>query len=395
MTRKPYLVIMTRASIDAYGHNRLFANELRPEIQAIGLDCRIIDYRQQAGAIVDALEDADCRGFICFNGFGTELLAPGPLTDGPRSAFQHFGKPLFDFMHDSPANEAMAHQVGSTFANRLLMSTDYHYAAIAGALGVGNVIHVPSITFPHAQASSHAPARDIPVLFAVGLSDPAHWKDRIDTVSAKGRIYQRLFEDTVGEALQDWRIDPVSLVETMFADLGMPWNWRNPDCRLLASLVQDFVKLTRRRTMLEALVGLPVTVLSDQTNPDDRFTTISAMQAVDLLGLMNRSDIVVCPTTHPSGFHERPLSAFTASAAVVSCPNGPLESNFLHGRDMMFFSDPEGLRRAVETLLQDASLRTRIAEAGHERAMQSFSPRRFVETLISAAETTFRLSLLA
>lgn len=392
--KERYLVILIRTDIDRYGHNLWFANELRPAIEAVGLGCRVLDYRRQVSAVLTALSDPKCKGFICFNGFGSEMATVTAVAGELRSAFEYFKKPLFDFMHDSPANEAMAHQLSATFEERLLLSTDYDYAAIAKALGVRNVFHVASITHPVTNAATRSTAREIPLLFALGLSDAQLWADRLEGVSTKGRIFRQMFDGAVDHAVNDWRRDPIRAVQDIYLDVGMPFDWRNADCRFLTSLVGDYVKFKRRRATLDALAGLPVTVVTDQDLGDSRFDIRPQVSAVELFGLMGRSGIVVCPTTHPSGFHERPLAAMTAGSAVLSAPNGPLESHFMHGRDILFFTDAHSLRHEAEMLLNDTERRMALAEAGQRRATTLFPPARFVETIISVAKAHLKVSLI-
>lgn len=389
-----YLVILVRADTDRFGHNLWFANELRPAIEAVGLGCRLLDYRKQAPAVLSALSDPRCRGFICFNGFGSEMVTVTAVAGELRSVFEYFNKPLFDFMHDSPAHEAMAHQVGATFEERLVLSTDYDYTAIAKSLGVRNVFHVPSITHPVTYAAIRSTARDIPILFALGLADPRLFAERLEGATIRGRVYRQLFDNAVDHAVNDWRRDPAVAVQDVYRDVGMPFDWRNADCRFLTSLVGDYVKFKRRRAMLDTLAGLPVTVVTDRDIGDARFEIRRQVSAVELLALMGASGIVVCPTTHFSGFHERPLAAMTAGAAVLSAPNGPLESHFMHGRDILFCTDAVSLRREAEMLLEDEERRLALSEAGQKRAIALFPPSRFVETIISIAQARLKLPLV-
>jgi len=377
--------ILIRADIDRFRHNTLFADELVSAFADYDLQVEVLDYLQQSKKVLDRFQDPACKFFLTFNGFGTELRR---ITDHPGrldSAFQAFGKPVFDLMHDCPAHETMSHQVSSTFAMRRLLSTDWQYASIANDMGVRDVSFSSSITFPRwLSQSGVGEKRDIGVLLAIGTSDPEPSRARITLDSPKGRLFRSVFDEVVAISVADWRKEP--LVELKLALQALEWSFdpRQAEHRFLLSAILDYVKFARRRDMLGALVGLPVTLVPDQKGDyPDSFSIEQARTAAELLDLMRRSRVVICPTTHPTGHHERPLSAFTASAAVLSTPNRMLAASFRDGESIMFATAPEALRAVTEKLMNDDGLSEAIGRRGHDRAMQLYHPRHLVETILN------------
>jgi hypothetical protein len=384
------VTIAVRAEIDRFSHNQLFAEELKPAFEARGWSVAIVDYMAQSKLFFDALRNPDCKFFLTFNGFGTELRTPTGVPGTLLPVFEAYGRPVVDLMHDCPAHESMAHQLSATYAARRLMITDYGYAGIAARLGVRNVTFVPSITFPATAARlGGGLSRQVEVLFPVGLSSPEFSRARLDTATTRGRVFRAIFDEVAGRCLDDWSLDPLVALDAAFAVTGAAFDYGAIDHRFLLTVVLDFVKFARRRQMLEALAGLPVTVVSDRdlgSALPAGATALEPRSATELLRLMMESRIVLCPTTHATGFHERPLSAFTAGAAVVSAPGAALTSYFSHRRDAMFFSNAASMRSSVEELLADRDLARSMGEKGRDRALQMLHPSRLVETILNAVE---------
>jgi hypothetical protein len=165
-----YVVILICDEIDHFKHNIVFAAEIAEGLCSFGMPSRIVDYRRDIRQVKDALADHDCAFLICFNGFGAELCianrAPGDLI----SAFQYYGKPLFDLMHDCPSHESMAHQMHVLHKTRRLLLTDHGYIQEAHELGVPDVRFVSSITFP--LTLPEAPGRLAATMLASWRLDP-------------------------------------------------------------------------------------------------------------------------------------------------------------------------------------------------------------------------------
>lgn len=383
-----YLVILTRASIDRFEHNRMFAIELTAAFAARGWVAKTIDYIANSNSVFSALRDEHCKFFVSFNGFGTELEMPTIYSGRLESAFKAFGKPVLDLMHDCPVHESMTHQLRSNFNERRLFITDFRYAQLASELGIKTVVPSPSITFPHnSKTIGPAGGRSIPVLFAAGFLSPKYVADRYEPRNLRDRVFRSIFEEVITACDSDWSLDPCVLVYTTFAHLGIRFDGFDVDHRFVLTTVLDYVKLSRRHAMLEALRGLPVTLVADRTVSEDLLWPEVSLQAsrsaIELLALMKKSQVVICPTTHVSGFHERPLGAFSMQATVVSSPCIPLQASFVEGREAFFPKNASSLRENVETLLADLELCREVALSGFKKAHEMFGPQRLVDAMLN------------
>ena len=386
-----YGVILTRQEIDRFSHNALFAHELATAFAAAGQPTRPIDYRAQPAETFAAMRDPACRFFVCFNGFGAELLCATGTPGHLLSAFEAFGRPVFDLMHDCPAHETMAHQVSATFAQRHLLATDYGYAAMARELGFQNVRFVPSIVFPAAFGAEPKPLPDrtIDVLLPIGLAPPETASRRhIERGGVKSRVYRDIFDAVTEAAVADLQLDPIVELAAAAHHVGIRLDFRRVDDRFLLSTVHDFVKFERRRRLLHAVAGLPVTVIGDRSLTDLpagsrlRFGR-SRCSATELLVAMGDARCVICPNPHMTGFHERPLSAFTAGAAVISSPNAVLETNFVHRRDILFYRTEAEAAALIAAVLDQPERLPDIAASGRTKALSDYSPRRLADTVLS------------
>lgn len=392
MTTSDYFVILVRKSIDRFHHNALFSNELIAAFAHRNWRGKVLDYIEEPKAILHALQDPYCKFFLAFNGFGTELKVT--TTDPGRlySAFEEYRKPVLDLMHDCPLHETMAHQLDSTHTARKLFITDYRYAEMALDLGVKNVTFVSSIVFPHTFKSfSRSKQRDIDVLFAVGLSLPGDVQNRYDSSRFKSRIFSTIFDEVTEKCGREWPRDPAVELKATMRDLGIWFDCSDFDHRFLLTTVLDFVKFDRRQRMLTAANDLPITLISDQEISQNKqrkgMTFLKQRSATDILKLMAQSKIVLCPTTHMTGYHERPLGAFSAGAAVISAPCAPLEAHFSHGRDVFFYSNMDEMRKYLEILLADRSLISGVGEAGKITANRFFPPKLLVDTMLNSMRT--------
>ena len=383
-----YLVILVRAEIDRFQHNSLFAQELVAAFARRGWKTIILDYIKDSKKVFEALRDANCKFFLSFNGFGTELELPTIYPGRLEAAFQAFSKPVLDLMHDCPFHESMAHQLQSNYSARRLFITDYRYAEMASELGVRVVKPVPSITFPSAmETTASSGHRDVEILFAAGFLIPEYTHERFQPKNIKGRTYKYIFEQITSECGADWTLDPAVELKRSLAELGIHLNGLDVDHRFLLTATLDYVKFDRRYKILECLRGLPITLVADRKIDSEKLWSevnlLEARTAADLLNLMARSRVVLCPTTHMTGFHERPLSAFTAGAAVVSTPCIPLQTHFSHGEDIFMARHGAELRSTLESLLADEALAKRVGQAGRQKAAELFHPDRLVGALLN------------
>lgn len=385
-----YGVILVSAGIDRYFHNQVFADELNAAFEARGIKTKQVDYVTESRALAACYVDRNCKFFVCFNGFGSELsLAAGQhLT----SAFQYYGKPLIDLMHDCPIHEAMVHQTASVGGERNLLMTDYSYAFVARMLGIRNTRFVSSITFPTTlglSAPKRFSERSIDVLLPIGLSKADNVRARHAYASThKERVYREIFESVVSRAAVDLRMDP--LVEAMVAlqeirsvaDLG------SPDVIDLISSILDFVKFQRRRDLVAAIQHLPLSVITDQDLdaefPGTCLRSRPSGSFRELLHSMADAKSVVCPLPHHTGFHERAMGAFCAGAFVVAAPNEVLETHFSNGREMSIYRSAGELANTLERMLDDGGeSMEEAAMAGRRKAMDRFDPAHLVSTMLT------------
>jgi hypothetical protein len=390
LAQNEYAVLLTRAEIDRFGHHALFARELGVAFGELDIELRPLDYYREASEVYSALRDPSCAFFVCFNGFGSELsvsLVPQQLTP----AMTVYGKRLFDLMHDCPAHDNMGHQTLSTYPERSLLVTDYRYAAIAQELGVSDVSFVPSITFPAHVGDAVKPLKDrcIEILLPVGLSNPKNFSANLEEgTGLKRSVYRLIYENVVEKATANWRVDPIVELFAGCRAADVRFDLGTADARFLLSTILDVVKFARRRRLVAAIAHLPVTIVTDQKQyealaPSSRSRFVEQCSSSELLRLIGDSRLVICPTPHMTGYHERVLGTFSAGAVVVSAPNSVLSSHFVHGRDMVFFQDENQLAGHLAELIGNVGEMQKVADSGRKRAMQMFSPLRFAETVLS------------
>jgi hypothetical protein len=89
-----------------------------------------------------------------------------------------------------------------------------------------------------------------------------------------------------------------------------------------------------------------------------------------------------------TGHHERALGAFTAGAAVVAAPNAVLETEFRVGQDLLIYRSAAELAAMLPDFLADHDRLRTVADAGRERALERFTPRRLAQTMLSVIAAT-------
>jgi hypothetical protein len=389
-----YGIVITRREFDRFEHNALFAHELTVAMQHHGIPVRSIDCDQPV-ELFASLRDPNCAFVICFNGFGSDLMFPaGASLNSIASVFTVFSRPLLDFMHDCPAHDTMKHQVESKFPQRILLMTDHGYANVARTMGFPNVSFVPSITFPATFGPYVKPIenRGIPILLPLSLPSPDMVSERfVNSREYRNRVYSTLFDAVTSSAVTDWHIDPLAELLKACRDCGCGLDFRNADARFLLTAVVDYVKFARRRRLLRAVAHLPITVISDrpldEDIPGNNIRIEPSRSATELLRIMGDSWLVICPTPHMTGFHERALGAFTAGAVVVSTPNEVIETNFVAGSEYLFAGNETELATTLENVLRAPELMPSIAKAGRERAMSVFHPERLAAIFLSLLYT--------
>ncbi len=384
-----YAVLLTCGEIDQFGHNEVFAKEIAAALGELGVASRIVDYRRESRRVHDALRDENCAFVVCFNGFGSELAFANRTPDRLVSAFGYYGKLLFDLMHDCPTHESMAHQMRMLDSSRRLLLTDYGYVQEAAELGVPHVHFVPSITFPKALPPSRRAndRRPVQVLLPIKLPSTSEVDARFGAQDTYlRRIFREVYESVTDACLADLGADPRVETRRACREASICFDVHNADHRLLLTAILDRVKYTRRRALVQALRGLPVTLVTadhDETELPDGMSTAPARSFRELLALMTEAAIVLCPLPQMTGYHERALGAFTAGAAVVAAPNDVLETQFRHGQDMLTYRSESELAALLPDLLAEPDRLRAMARGGQAVALEQFAPRRLVETILS------------
>jgi hypothetical protein len=387
--RDGYGVILTCDEIDGFGHNAVFADEIGAALSEMGQPSRVIDYRREPRRVQSALADPKCGFMVCFNGFGSELsLANGP-PGRLDSAYTHFGKPLLDLMHDCPSHESMAHQMPVRNSMRRVLLTDYGYVQEAEDLGFRNARFVSSITFPWSVPTSAAlrNERPIRILLPIQLPPPEVVDLRFgQSTGYRHRIQREVYEAVSEACIADLGADPRAETRRACREVGIRFDPADADHRFLLTSVLDRVKFTRRRDLVRALAGLPVTLIAASHSGFELprgLATAPSRSFRDLLSTMTNAECVICPLPHMTGHHERALGAFTAGAAVVAAPNAILETEFRHGEDLMIYRSATELADMLPALLADRDGLRAMACAGRARALDRFPPRRLAETMLS------------
>jgi glycosyltransferase involved in cell wall biosynthesis len=119
-----------------------------------------------------------------------------------------------------------------------------------------------------------------------------------------------------------------------------------------------------------------------------RITDLRLDDDVDLLGYVSgrqleqayrRADVFVLPTYHPEGLPLSVMEAMGYGLPIVTTRTRGLADQLVAGEHALFVAphDPMGLARAIEQLLDDASLRARMALANVARAAD-FAPERVI-----------------
>lgn len=377
------------AEADPSQRNSLIAEELVPAFARLGVSLRILDYRRHPRDAMTALKDPANLFCICFDGFGAELLVATRKPGGFRSAFEYFGKPLFDIMHDCPAHEIMGHQVDARFRHRFLLIPNYDYVAMAQAMGQRNARFVPSITYPAAVCSPLKPLaeRSIDVLVPVTAGTPERSRERHTDVSYRARVYRDIFDAVVIAATANLRLDPLQELCSACREAGLLFDPSDPDSRFLLTTVVDCVETGRQRTLLHAIAHLPVTLASSASFDDlpsgSCITRILPAHRSDLLEQMRNAKCVVTLTSPITGYDDVAMAAFTAGCLVLSSPNHLLQGTFGHQRGSLMFQTQQHLVDQLGQIVSDFPRLAAIAACGHRQAMAQFSPTRLAETILS------------
>jgi hypothetical protein len=387
-----YAVILTTTDPADRTRNAVFAQEFAVAFDALGCSTRRLDYKKDVRQVSAAFADPDCKFFVCFNGFGSELLLTTTNAAYLTPAFEHYGKPLFDLMDDCPIHEDMKHQIDSTSGVRTLLVTDYRHAYLAQLVGMESVRTVSSVAFPASFGHAARPLAGRPIEILLPLENLQPQRMRHEGAHGyRGRVFREIFENVAERALRRLDMDP--WVETLIAcqEIGIATDLKHPDFRFLLSSIVDHVGAERQRMLFEAIRHLPLTIVADAAQRTElaagpKLKFIGNDSFASLLHLMADSKAVVCPIVHRGGGRERALAAFSSGALVVAPTDPILESEFEEGEQLLIYRDFHELALTLEQLLEAPGQRQEIATRGQIQALERFSQIRLARTILSLAK---------
>ncbi len=115
---------------------------------------------------------------------------------------------------------------------------------------------------------------------------------------------------------------------------------------------------------------------------------VFAGELVDIVPALRAMDVFVSAHTWQEGFGLSIAEAMVCGLPVIVSDTGALR-HLIHDQEtgmLVPASDAHALSEAISTLVNDETLRTRIAERGAQFALRSFSPDRMVEGIESVYE---------
>ncbi len=136
------------------------------------------------------------------------------------------------------------------------------------------------------------------------------------------------------------------------------------------------------RELVAATEGLPLVVAGDGPLRDEVPWALGMVPHDELLHLYERAAVVACPSLR-EGFGVVCLEAMAAGRPVVASAVGGLRDFVLDGETGLLVppGDVAALRAALERLLGDAELRSRLGWAARERVLAEFTWKRYAELL--------------
>jgi hypothetical protein len=388
-----YTVILTTDRRGEQTPDAALARELVEAFQSLGLSTRVHDYTKDVRQVSSAMADAGCLFFVCFNGFGSELLLTTGAAGHLVSAFEHFRKPLFDLVTECPVHDDMRHQIESTGRMRNVLTTDSLFVWLSRLAGTPNVRTVPAMSFPSAvsQASKPHAERSIDVLLPIDVSNADSIRARhAGNSTYQGRVYREIFESVVEHALSGLEVDPLIATLVACQDAGIAASLRSSEFRFLLSSVVDFVDARRQDMLLKAIRHLPISVFGhDRLGSDAAYSGFSSVgdgSFASLLQSVANSKTVICQRNHRGSHRERAMAAFTAGALVVASADDTLESQFVEGADMLTYRNVNELARVLESLFDGRLAPQQIAASGQAKvSADMFSPRRLASMILTLA----------
>jgi len=139
------------------------------------------------------------------------------------------------------------------------------------------------------------------------------------------------------------------------------------------------------RELVEAAAGMNLVVAGDGPLRDEVPGALGFVPHDELLGLYARASVVACPS-HREGFGVVCAEAMAHGRAVVAGAVGGLLDLVVDGQTGLLVPprDPAALRAALERLLADAELRSRLGVAGRDRVRRLLSWKTVTDATIAA-----------
>ena len=126
--------------------------------------------------------------------------------------------------------------------------------------------------------------------------------------------------------------------------------------------------------LVEAARGLPLVVVGDGPLRDRVPGALGFVPPAELPGYLDRAAVVVCPSRR-EGYGVVARQAMAHGRPVVATAVGGLGEAVVDGETGLLVpaGDSPALRAALERLLGDAELRTRLGAAGREQVRKRYS----------------------
>ncbi|MCC7016620.1 MAG: glycosyltransferase family 1 protein [Rhodospirillales bacterium] len=304
-------------------------------------------------------EDEDALFFLGMTGLGLDLRSED-------NVFNRIGRPLVSVYLDPLVG--YTDQVLVPIRRRIVTTVsdcdlDYWRAAAPGI----DIRHLPHAAEP--ARGRPWTEREIPLLFsATGCEDPERTREN----------WSRHGEKTAAElnaVLEIHLRAPLRPLTVAIAQaLGRRLDVGNPYAiHPYFVTVEVYLRRRARWRLLEALKGLPVTVVGGgweafaACHPDHGFAFLGPRAADEVQDMMTRAKIALNACTGFHGTHERVFDAQAAGAAAATTPTGWFRAHA--PQDAMVLIEEDGAGETVRRLLARDRDAKRIAARG--RAWQA------------------------
>lgn len=386
-----------------YGVLRFFIDDLAKAFEARGYDTCVFDLvaLENPTDIYAMLRQAGPLELVFSFSIAAEFR-----DEAGRTMLEAVGAPHVVQYVDHPLHQ-LDRLLATPRSTALLVVDESHARAVKTLLGPTNFA---TVGFgPHgasgqpckmpADAESFIASRPIRIFFAASFGER-----KTPLWSTYPPQVQALLAEAAELALsQEW-VPSLEALERVLAAHGMdPYNPDLPKAlaadlfrlRLLAIMVDDWTRFTRRAKLLQAAgeAGLPLTLVGSGCEQyAARYKQFDCRGAVDFsetLALMRQSRIVLSSNANfGEGSHERPLLAMLAGAVAATDTSKFYTANFEDGRDIALYRwlhlDDDLAK--IGALLQRPEALFDIARAGHANASAHHRWDNRIDAIIAAAQ---------